>query len=148
MRKKTVKRKSKLDEKSKKAVKLINKLTKEMSSLSKSEYKKVSKDLIRLTGRKPVKMNKKALKRKKVKKGNSKTKKAKRGKVKSGSAMSGQNMGVERSNVPGQPMPVQDQRTFMGMDSKDLKERIGLNIIDGVTFGSGFIALEALYNLS
>jgi len=140
MRKKTVKRQSPLGGKTKKAVKLINKLTKEMSSLSLPEYKKVSKDLIRLTGRKPVKMNKKALKRKKVKKGKTKkgkTKKAKRGKVTSG------------TNSPpmyGQVPQVQDQRTFVGMDSTDLKERIGMNIIDGLTFGSGIIAIEALYN--
>ena len=129
MRKKTINRKSKLDKKSKKAIKLINKLTKEISTLSKSEYKKVSKDLIRLTGRKPIKMNKKVLKR-------TKGKKTKRGRVKSGTY--GQPM-------PGQPMPVQDQGTFIGMNSTDAKERVGWNIIDGITWASGYVALSMLY---
>ena len=133
MGKKTIKRTSKIDKKSKKAVKLINKLTKEISSLSKSEYKKVSKDLIRLSGRKPIKMNKKALKRKKGKK-------SKRKRVKSGTY--GQPMPDQP--MPGQPIAEKENGTFLGMDSKDVKERVGWNIIDGITWASGFVALSML----
>ena len=138
MGKKTINRKSKFDKKSKKAIKLINKLTKEISTLSKSEYKKVSKDLIRLTGRKPIKMNKKVLKR-------TKGKKTKRGRVKSGTygqPMPGQPMPGQP--MPGQPMAEKENRTFLGMDLTDAKERVGWNIIDGLTWGSGFVALGAL----
>tara|TARA_Y100000389_G_scaffold192020_1_gene219003 strand:+ start:1325 stop:1801 length:477 start_codon:yes stop_codon:yes gene_type:complete len=148
MGKKSINRKSKRGKKSKKAIKLINKLAKEISTLSKSEYKKVSKDLIRLTGRKPVKMNKKVLKRQKVKK-TKKTKKTKRGIVKSG-------QGTSTQNMPGQPTaPVwrlvgkkwdqeMNRPELLGVDLSKAKEKIGWNIIDGITWGSGFLAMEVL----